>query len=331
MHAGPLGQVDVLFEHAGRVGPAAAELGRGRVEALDDEAAALVVVDDHVLLAQVALVVARLVDDQRPAEHAMALGDVAGAQVVEVEGHRLAGEHAGQPAQRPREAQVVVGARRAGAPAHAAGDLQRGDEAPADVGQHELGGAALGLDHGDHELGAVDCLAVEALRRETLAAGEARAGLGRRAVGPKGHVDARAAKARRLGGLLARQVGDDHRDAPRPHHHLEAAFGEGDGVGCAAVAHQAGRGERLVDQSRRLGAALAAQLREHRLTGLVGQLLDTHLEQPAELMRSSPPMSSVRRPPSAARSSRRHDLEVEARPCGPGRARWRCGRCGRSR
>ncbi len=73
VHTGPLGKVDVLLEHAGRVGPAAAKLGGRRIEPLDDQAPALVVVGDHVLLAQVALVVARLIDDHRPAEHAMTL------------------------------------------------------------------------------------------------------------------------------------------------------------------------------------------------------------------------------------------------------------------
>ena len=286
VHARPLGQVDVLFEHAGRVGPAPAEPAGGGVEAFDDEAAALVVVGDHVLLAQVALVVAGVVDDQRPAEHAVTLRDRAGAQVVEVEGHGLAGEDAGQPADGPREAQVVVGAGRARAPAHAARDLQPGDETPADVGQHALGGAALGFDHGDHELVAVDRLAHELRGLDALAAGEALAGLGRRAVGAEGHLGERAAVAQRLGGLLARHVLDPHGDAPRRDHHLQARLGEAGGVGRAiarrpGVAQQALGGERLVDHARRLGRALALQLGEDRLAGLVGQLFDADLEQPA--------------------------------------------------
>ena len=65
--ARPLGQVDRLGEHVAGIGPYAAGRLRRGVEAGDDEPAALVLVDDHDLLAQVALVVVGVVDGDRRA------------------------------------------------------------------------------------------------------------------------------------------------------------------------------------------------------------------------------------------------------------------------
>ena len=57
-HARPLGEVDRLGQHVARVGPLAAELRRGGVEAGDDAAAALGLRDDDLLVLEQALVVA---------------------------------------------------------------------------------------------------------------------------------------------------------------------------------------------------------------------------------------------------------------------------------
>src|SRR5665647_3139064 len=151
-NARPLGEVHRLGQHVARVGPLRAEIGGVRVETLNDQAAALLLRDDHLLLRQVLLVVLGPVDDDGRAEHPVTLRHVAGGQAVERRLHRLAPELADQPADGTGEAQVLGLAGGTAAPAHPARDLQARDQSRDETRQDSGRVATLGLDADDGEL-----------------------------------------------------------------------------------------------------------------------------------------------------------------------------------
>ena len=293
-HARPLGEVDRLGQHVARVGPLAAELRGGGVEAGGDAAAALGLRDDDLLVLEQALVVAGVRDRDRRAEHAVPLGHVAERQAVELAAQGLVAQLGDQPADGAREAQVVARALRHGAPAHAARDLQAGDEARDQLGHDVARRAPAGLDADDHELRAVDHLAPDVLRRRALGAREPGAGLGQRAVRGVRDLGLGAAELLHLGELLVRHAVDQDGDAARRHQD----------PGRRALLQQA----LLAEQRQREAGLLrrALQLPDHRLAHLVRQLLGADLDQ-QRAHAPRPPRRSRRRLAPVA-----DDLQVEA-------------------
>ena len=272
--------------------------------------AALGLRDDDLLLLEQALVVAGARDRDRRAEHAVPLGHVAERQAVELAAQGLVAQLGDQPADGAREAQVVARALGHGAPAHAARDLQAGDEARDQLGHDVARRAPAGLDADDHELRAVDHLAPDVLRRRALGAREPGAGLGQRAVRGVRDLGLGAAELLHLGQLLVRHAVDQDGDAARRHQD----------PGRRALLQQ----PLLAEQRQREAGLLrrALELPDHRLADLVRQLLGADLdEQRAHARpprRREAPRARRRRPPGRGR-----------RPCARGRARGRCARCGR--
>ena len=267
-HAGPFRQVDGLREYVTRVRPRPAQFGGVRIQTLRDEPPTLVLRDDHLLLGEVLLVVLRLVDDDRRAQHAVTLRDVADAQTVEIPFHRPAAELADQPANGSREAQVLGRPGGPLPPAHAARDLQAGDETGHDVGEHVGGVAPPGLDPDHSELRPFDDLAAHICGPGATGAGEALPGLRESAFGVVGDLGLGTAEIVDPRSLPVGHAGDENGDAPRRHQDPE--------VGGAGF-QQTLLLEQLSAQPRRPGAAL--DLADHRLTDLVRQLFATDLDE----------------------------------------------------
>src|SRR5665647_1479259 len=267
-NARPLGEVHRLGQHVARVGPLRAEIGGMEFAVVTDQAAALLLRDDHLLLRQVLLVVLGPVDDDGRAEHPVTLRHVAGGQAVERRLHRLAPELADQPADGTGEAQVLGLAGGTAAPAHPARDLQARDQSRDETWQDSGRVATLGLDADDGELHAADHLAAHVPGLGAARAREPQPGLGKAARGVVGDLDLGAAVVVGLGGLALGHALDQHGDAPRGDQHPE--------VGSAALEKALGL-EELVHEPRRLGGVL--ELADHRLADLVGQLFAADLDE----------------------------------------------------
>jgi len=268
--AGPLRQIDRLGEHVAGIGPRAAGLTSRSVEPGDDAPPALVLVDDDALLGEMPLVLGGAVDDHRRAEDAMSVARLADLEVVERRPRRLRPQLGDDPADRPRETQVLGGALRAPPPAHAARHLDAGDELRHEVGED---GERLGprsLDLGDDELDAVDRLAAEVGERQPLAPREPLAGLRRRAVRVDGDRGPRAPEPLRLALLPFGNAGDEDGDAPRRDEDPDVVPRE--------VGPQKARfGEEPLGKTSL--AVLAPELTHHRLAEPVGQLLAADLDE----------------------------------------------------
>jgi hypothetical protein len=78
VHAGPLHEVEGLGQHVAGVEPLAAHTGGALVEAGHDPRATLILRDDDLLFQHVTHIVVGFVDDDRRAEHAVALRHLAG-------------------------------------------------------------------------------------------------------------------------------------------------------------------------------------------------------------------------------------------------------------
>ncbi len=267
-HAGPLRQIDDLGEHVAGVGPLAAQRGGVRVETLDDEPPPLVLRDDDLLLGQVALVVTGGVDDDGRAEDAVPLRDVAHGEPVERAFDGLVAEHDHEPADGPREAQVLVLAGGPAPPAHAAGDLQAGDE-PGEQARQHVGGGGAGRLHAHHgELGAVHHLAAHVFGLGAARAREPQPGLGQLAGGVVGHLRLGPAKVVGAGYLELGHVLHEHGDAAWRHEHpRRRGAGLAEALLVQQPAHQAGR------------LAVALELAHQRLAHLVRQLFAADLDQ----------------------------------------------------
>ena len=197
----------------------------------------------------------------------MTLREVAEREAVEGPAQRLVAELGHQPADGTREAQVLARVRRPRAPAHAARDLQAGDEARDQLGHDVARGAALGLHADDGELGPVTHLTAHILRRRALGACEPRAGLGERAVVGERDRGLGAAELLHLGELLSRHAVDQDGDAPRRHQD----------PGRRAVPQQ----PLLAEQRQREAGLLrrALELPDHGLADLVRQLFGADLDE----------------------------------------------------
>ncbi len=215
LHTRPLDQEEVLGEHVAGVGPLAAQLLGARVQTLGDEAPALVLRDHDLVLDQVPLVVLGLADDDRRSQHAVALAHIPERQAVEraVDGARPQLDH--EPADGPRETEVVLLPLRTAAPAHAARDLQPGDELAHQLRKHVRGERPRRLDADHGELGAVLHLAAHVLRLRALGAREAGAGLGQPAGLVEGDLGLGPAEVVGAGRLAVRHVLRQHGDTPR--------------------------------------------------------------------------------------------------------------------
>ncbi len=256
----------------------------------------------------------------------MTLRDLGEREAVELPAQRLAVELGHQPADGAREAQVVARALGHRAPAHAARDLQAGDEARDQLGDDVARRAPLGLDADEDELGPVDHLAPDVLRRGALGAREPGARLGQRAVLGVGDLGLGAAELLDLGELLRGHAVDQHGDAARRHEDPRRR----------ALLEQALAAEQRQREAGLLRRAL--QLPDDRLTDLVRQLLAADLdEQRAERCPFGGPAAARSRAPASSvvirlpRARRRRPPDTGRRPCARGRARGRCERCGRSR
>ena len=244
----------------------------------------------------------------------MTLADGADGQAVEAPLHGLAVELAHQPADGPRETQVVGLPGRSPAPAHASGDLQAGDETGDDAREHVGGSAALGLDPDDGELGAVDDLAAHVLGPGATGAGETLPGLGEGALGVVGDLGLGAAEVVDPRRLLLGHAGDQHGDAPRRHQDPgeprrtrggappRAACGRAPGVPAPSSIW------RTTDSQTLYGSS------------------SQPISMRSVLMRPPPPERLRRRRPRARRPRPRGRGR---RPCAPGRGRGRCASCDR--
>ena len=208
---------------------------------------------------------------------------------------------ADEPADGAREPQVLARALGPGAPAHAARDLQAGDEARDQLGHDLARRPPLGLDAHEDELRAVDHLATDVLGRRALGAREPGARLGERAVLGVGDLGLGAAELLDLGQLLRGHAVDQDGDAAR----------RDQDPGRRALLEQALAAEQREREPRLLRRAL--ELPDHRLADLVRQLLAADLdEQRAQCAwpRSSRRLSPASRVLSAAPVA--DDLQVEA-------------------
>ncbi len=244
------------------------------------------------------LVLARLSDRDRRAEHAVAARDVAEREAVELPAQGLAVQLGHQPADGAREPEVLARALGPGAPAHAARDLQAGDEARDQLRHDVARRPAPGLDAHHRELRAVHDLAAHVLGGRAPGAREPGARLGERAVLVERHLGLGAAELLHFGQLLGRHVRDEHGDAPRrdQHPHL-------------ALVVQALLGEQPAHQPR-LRGPLTLELPDDGLADLVRQLLDADLDQegaqrptsaPAAPARPASPASPPRPSPTTSR------------------------------
>ena len=209
----------------------------------------------------------------------MAARGVAEREAVELPAQGLAVELGDQPADGAREPQVLARALRPGAPAHAARDLQAGDEARDQRGHDVARRAPLGLDADEHELGAVDDLAAHVLRGRALGAREPGAGLGQRAVRVEGDLGLGAAELLHLRELLRGHAAGQHGDPPRRDEHAHLA-----------VVEQALLGEQLLGETRLFRRAL--ELTDDRLADLVRQFLGADLDEQHHAPASPPAVSA---------------------------------------
>ena len=224
--------------------------------------------DDHALLREALLVVFRGVHDDRGAQHTVTLRQVAHRKTVEGAGDRRLVELADEPADRPREAQVVLLTGRPLSPAHAARDLEATDQARHEAGQDGRGRFALGLDTHGGELRAVDDRAAHVLGRRAARTRESLAGLGEPAVRVERDLRLGATEVVDLGDLPLGHAANEHRDAPRRDEDVEIRR-----LACEDSVF----GQHLGHQPRR--AVRALELADHRLADPVGQLLAADLDQ----------------------------------------------------